>query len=238
MRAGTGQVGRAPTWGLGEVLVGMAIAVFAAALAASIALGATGKDTLDEVPMWIYALVQTAQWIGFVGVPVLAARLKGNGVVADFGTRMTRADVPFGFVLGVLLQLVMVPVVSWPWLKLLGRSSDDLEQRARDLTDRAHGFGLVMLTLVVVVGAPFAEELFFRGLTLRSLERRFDTTLAVVFTAVLFAATHLSLESFPALAVFGLVTGYLVVRTGRLGPAWWTHVGFNATTIAILVSRR
>jgi phosphatidylglycerol:prolipoprotein diacylglycerol transferase len=41
-----------------------------------------------------------------------------------------------------------------------------------------------------------------------------------------------------ALFVFGLVVGYLVQRTGRLGPAWWTHVGFNATTVVVLVAGR
>jgi membrane protease YdiL (CAAX protease family) len=231
-------VGRVPTWGLGEVVLGMVLAVFTATIVGSIALGVTGKDDLEQVPMWLYAIVQASQWVGLAGVPIVAAHYKGNGIVSDFGARMTARDVPFGLMLGVALQLVMVPVVSWPWLKLLGRTSDDLEQRARDLTDRAHGFGLVLLTLVVVLGAPFVEELFFRGLTLRSFERRFTPIVALLCTSVLFAATHLSLESFPALVVFGLVTGALVQRTGRLGPSWWTHVGFNATTIAILVARR
>jgi hypothetical protein len=238
MSSRTDTVGRTPTWGLGDVVIGLVLAVVTATIAGSIALGVTGDKKLDQLPMWLYGLVQATQWVGFVGVPVVASRLKGNGIASDFGARMTARDVPIGFALGVALQLVMVPIVSWPWLKLLGKTSDDLEQRARDLTDRAHGGGLVVLILVVVIGAPFAEELFFRGLTLRSFERRFTATAALVFTAVLFAATHLSLESFPALVVFGLVTGALVQRTGRLGPSWWTHVGFNATTIAILVSRR
>jgi membrane protease YdiL (CAAX protease family) len=95
-----------------------------------------------------------------------------------------------------------------------------------------------MLTLVVVFGAPFAEELFFRGLAMRSFERRIGVVAGLVASAVLFSATHLDLLSFPALLVFGLVAGRLAQRTGRLGLSWWTHVGFNATTIAILVAGR
>jgi membrane protease YdiL (CAAX protease family) len=229
---------RTPRWGLGDVLAGLVVAIVTSSVVGAIALGATGDDDLDELPMWLYSVVQAAQYVGFVGVPVLATRLKGNGVVRDLGVRMTRRDVPLGLALGVGLQLLVVPLVSYPWVWILGRDANELDDRARELTDRAHGFGLFVLSLVLVVGAPFAEELFFRGLTLRSFERRMGVWLGLVVTAALFAATHLDLLSLPALFVFGLVVGYLVQRTGRLGPAWWTHVGFNATTVVVLVATR
>lgn len=204
----------------------------------SLVLGVTGEDDLDDVPMWLYALAQTSQWLGLVGIPVLAARTKGNGLLSDFGATMQWRDVPTGLAIGIALQLVAVPLISWPWLELLDRSGDDLEERARDLTDRAHGFGLVMLVLVVVIGAPLAEELFFRGLALRAIERRAGVVAAVILSSVVFASTHFDLLSFPALVVFGAVMAVLVVRSGRLGPAVWAHVGFNATTIVLLLMDR
>jgi uncharacterized protein len=225
-------------WGSGDVLLGLVVAIVFSTFAVSLVLAATGDDELDDVPMWLYSLVQTTQWVGFVGVPVLVTRLKGNGAVRDLGARMQRRDVPVGLAIGVGLQLIVVPLVSYPWLWLLDKDTGDLEERAKDLTDRAHGFGLVMLTLVVVIGAPFAEELFFRGLALRSFSRRLGAIGGLIASSVLFAATHLDLLSFPALLVFGLVAGVLAQRSGRLGPSWWTHVGFNATTIAALVLQR
>jgi uncharacterized protein len=225
-------------WGSGDVLLGLVVAIVFSTFAVSLVLAATGDDELDDVPMWLYSLVQTTQWVGFVGVPVLVTRLKGNGPVRDLGARMQRRDVPVGLAIGVGLQLIVVPLVSYPWLWLLDKDTGDLEERAKDLTDRAHGFGLVMLTLVVVIGAPFAEELFFRGLALRSFSRRLGAIGGLIASSVLFAATHLDLLSFPALLVFGLVAGVLAQRSGRLGPSWWTHVGFNATTIAALVLQR
>jgi membrane protease YdiL (CAAX protease family) len=225
-------------WGLGDVVLGLLAAVAASTFVGALALGATGEDELDDVPMWLYSLVQAAQYVGFIGIPVLATRLKGNGVVRDLGARMEWLDVPKGLALGVALQLVAVPLVSWPWVEILGKDTGELDDRARELTDRAHGFGLFMLTLVVVFGAPFAEELFFRGLGLRSFERRLGAVFGLIASAAVFSATHLDLLSLPALFVFGLVAGYLVQRTGRLGLAWFTHVGFNATTIVILVLDR
>jgi membrane protease YdiL (CAAX protease family) len=230
--------GRRPRWGLGEVLLGLLVAVVASSIVGAIALGATGDDDFDELPMWLYSIVQAGQYVGFVGVPLLFTRVKGNGPVLDLGARLQARDVPIGIALGVGLQLIVVPLISLPGVWLLGKDANELDDRARDLTDRAHGFGLLMLTLVVVVGAPLAEELFFRGLTLRAFERRLGARWALIATSVLFAATHLDLLSFPALVAFGLVAGWLAQRTGRLGLSWCTHLGFNATTIAILVATR
>lgn len=229
---------RAANWTVLDVLLGLLVAVVVSAIVGSIVLGATGDDALDEVPMSLYALVQASQWVGLIGVPLLLSRMRGRGPVVDLGATMQARDVPVGLALGVALQLVMVPLVSWPWVQLLGKDTSELDDRATELTDRAHGFGLFMLSLAVVIGAPIAEELFFRGLTLRAFARRLGIIGGIVGSSVLFAATHLDLISFPALAVFGVVMGVLVHRSGRLGPAWWAHIGFNATTIAILVARR
>jgi uncharacterized protein len=225
-------------WGVVDVLLGLGVAIVASTFVGALVLGATGEEQLDEVPMWLYALVQTSQWVGLVGVPVLVSRRRGQGPARDFGAVMQRRDVPIGLALGVVLQLVMVPLISWPWMQLLGRDANELDDRAKELTDRAHGVGLFVLALVVVIGAPFVEEIFFRGLTLRAFERHLGFIGAAIGSSVLFAATHLDLLSFPALVVFGIVMSVLVHRSGRLGPAWWAHVGFNATTIIILVAQR
>ena len=51
-----------------------------------------------------------------------------------------------------------------------------------------------------------------------------------------FGITHFQLVQLPALVLVGVVNGLLVLRTGRLGPALWSHAAFNAVTVAVLVS--
>ena len=41
---------------------------------------------------------------------------------------------------------------------------------------------------------------------------------------------------FPGLFAFGVVAAVLTQRTGRLGTAIWAHVGFNLTTVVLLLS--
>ncbi len=46
------------------------------------------------------------------------------------------------------------------------------------------------LVLIAVVGAPLVEELFFRGLLLRSIEKRLGWVWAIVGSSVFFGLAH------------------------------------------------
>ena len=108
----------------------------------------------------------------------------------------------------------------------------------RRVTDSAHGGGFIALTIVVVVGAPVVEELFFRGLVLRSLQRRFGDTWAVVGSAVVFGVAHFEPLQLPALVALGVILGVMAVSTKRLGPSIFAHAGFNLVTMIALAASR
>jgi membrane protease YdiL (CAAX protease family) len=57
---------------------------------------------------------------------------------------------------------------------------------------------------------------------------------AVLVSSLVFAAIHRQPLALPGLFLFGLVAAALTLRTGRLGPAWALHAGFNFTTLVIL----
>ncbi len=136
-------------------------------------------------------------------------------------------------------QIVAVPLLYVPLTRFISDLSERLEAPARELADQAtRGPGLVILGVLVVVGAPIVEELFYRGLLLRSVERRFGSRVAIGASALVFASAHFELLQFPALLALGVVLGVLAVRYGRLGPAIFAHAGFNAVTMAILVAQR
>ena len=85
------------------------------------------------------------------------------------------------------------------------------------------------------IGAPIAEEIFFRGLVFRSFEKRFGRWWALGLSSIVFGVTHFQPLQLPALIVAGLVFGGLVVATDRLGPAIVAHMAFNLTTAVNLV---
>ena len=229
-----------PRWGLGDAAVGWVVAqtfALVGVLVLAAAYGYSQSDLADnDVSLTFTALQFPPLWLGFVGVPIWAAATKGAGWVADFAVRLRAIDVPIGVVAGLLAQFVLVPLVSLPIIWLTDTDLDKLGEPARDLGARATSPGLVVLLfLMVAVGAPIAEEIFFRGLLLRALKKRFGTVVAVAGSSVVFGATHFQALQFPALAAAGVVFAMLVVLTDRLGPAIVAHMAFNAATVALLV---
>jgi len=234
---------RQPRWGLGDAVGGWVLAYSATAIATALLLAAFGYSSDDaahnRLPLSMIALSYPPLWLGFVGVPIWAAATKGNGWVHDFRARIRGIDVAVGVAAGLAAQLVLVPVVSYPWLRLLHQDVDDLARPAKELADKAGSTpGIILFAVIVVIGAPLAEELFFRGLVLRSIEHRVGSIWAVVLTGVIFGATHLQPLQFPALAVAGMVFGLLAVRADRLGPAVMAHMTFNAATVISLLANR
>lgn len=222
-------------WGLGEVALGFLLAQALAVVATVVAMGAGGWTEAADIPMAAAALLQVPLWGGYLGSVYLAGT-KGGGLVDDFGLAVRPLDVPIGLVVGVAVQLLVLPLLYVPILELTGTSQDDLSAPARALSDKATDpLGWVLLVLIVVIGAPLVEELFFRGLFLRALQKRgLPDWAAVVGSAAVFGAVHFQLLQFVGLFTIGLVLAVMAVRTGRLGMSIATHMAFNATSVVVL----
>lgn len=226
-----------PTWGLGDFFVGWALAYFAAAIFGVLVLAVAGYlDHPKDAPLALTLIANIPLWAGFILVPVWAAATKGNGWRRDFHASITWLDVPLGIAVGLFAQIIVVPVISWPILQLSGKTAEELAKPAQELADKAHGAGgAIVFLLIVGLFAPLAEELFFRGLLFRSIEKRAGQWWALGISSVVFGATHFEPLQFAALSVAGAMFGYLVIRTGRLGPAVIAHMAFNTTTVVALL---
>ena len=88
--------------------------------------------------------------------------------------------------------------------------------------------------VVVALIAPFAEELFFRGLGVRVLGF-LGATVAVTGTALAFALVHGLLSALPALGFFGLVLAYARYRTKSIWPGFIAHALYNGIGILVAV---
>lgn len=229
-----------PWWGLGDVAIGITAAVALSVVGSVAVYALAGWSTEDKPPLWGVAILQVPLWFGLVGAVLFASRHKGLGLREDFGWSMRWFDPLVGILVGVAVQLLVLPAIYLPLLPLFDKTADDLEAPARDLANRATGpVSWVVLALIVVVGAPVVEELFYRGLFLRSLEKRaMAPWAAVLVSAAVFAGMHFEYLQFAGLFLFGIVLATMVMRTGRLGPAIWAHAAFNGVTVLSLYLQR
>lgn len=227
-----------PRYNVGTALLAwigaFSVGVFGSALVLA-ATGYAGKDT-NDLPLWVIGVVQLPSWIGLTVAAVIVSRVFGTGRVRDdygFGFRLVDL---WGVPIGVIVQLVFIPIL-YAGMRAVGIDTSSLDKPAQELTDKAQDrLGVVLVVLLVVVGAPLVEELFFRGLVQRAISARYSDGLAVAGGAVLFALIHFQPLQFAGLLLFGIVLGYCAQRTRRLGMGILAHAAFNATTVIVLLN--
>ena len=211
------------------------VASFVAAVVAVLFVADDSSDAslLESLSIGGLVLLQVPLWLGLVGTPLLARRY-GLDWRGQMAWRMRLVDIPVGVGIGLAVQLVAVPLLYWPIFRIFGDL--DVERPARQLADQAvTGLDVTLMLVMTVVMAPVTEEVFFRGLLQGALRDRLGTVWAVAISSVAFALTHVQGVQLPALLLVGVVQGVLVVRTGRLGPALWSHASFNAVTVIALL---
>lgn len=231
-------------WGIGDVFYGILIWL-AGSIVASIVLLATGQlevdvdtGTIGEMSLAALAFTMAAGWIGLVGWPVLVSYTKGlHSITKDFGFAVNWGDVGWGLLGGVsALTISIAGSVIW---SLLTSADQPSNGDYLPTSDANVGKGLVLLLLVAVC-TPIAEELFFRGLFLRAIAKKWNTLLAVVISSVVFGSFHFTGESIgeglfivAVTALYGAVLALLVVfRNFRIGPSIVAHMVINGVGVA------
>ncbi len=99
----------------------------------------------------------------------------------------------------------------------------------RDMSASAGNFAILSLLLVVL--APVAEEVFFRGFLFRMLRSRYSSWVTIGATSVAFAALHGSPTVLPWLVFMGAVFGTLVEKTHSLYSSIILHAMVNGLTL-------
>jgi membrane protease YdiL (CAAX protease family) len=213
------------------VLLGMAVSI---PFIAGDGLGDLADGTSEDLPVAILATSLAGQQIGQGLWPFVVSWWKGLGPVADWRLRFEPVDLAIG--LGTaIIAIGAAAVISAVVSNLVNLTDDADADNTQFLRDAEGTPWLYVLIVSVIVGAPLAEELFFRGLTLRAIEKRAGPVAAVIGSTVLFTLPHFigtglagTVVLFASIGVVGAVLGTITVVVGRLWPAIFAHMAFNA----------
>lgn len=226
-------------WGVTDAAAGTLLALLASLTWAWV----TRTVIIDPVAQVLGAFI--AIWVPLLGTVLVASRLRGRRSLArDFALRFRWIDLLWGGAIGLLARTA-VSVIEISSSGRIAGFGAQLELPGGFL----FWFGVLLAPIVI---GPIVEELFFRGLVLRAVERRTDrgighvasASLAVVISAMVFALLHVAQATTVSEAwrvgagslVLGLATGAATVLTGRLGAAIVGHVVFNGVLIAALLT--
>ncbi len=201
---------------------------------------------MSAPPAWYVGASLVGLWVGFAAGPWLASMARGTRhLAADLGIRFRAIDVA-GIPIGFGGQLVVTALYT-PFIRHL----HNFNAPTTKLTGGAHGFAFAVIAILTVIGAPFFEELFFRGLVLRGLLRLFAPSdsargaarslavvAAVAVDGTIFGLAHAELVQLAGLALFGVMLATVSYRTGRLGMNMVAHASFNLVAVVAIVASR
>ncbi len=237
-------------WGIGDffygvlVWLGSSIVVTVVLLLTGVLDVDTTSGEVGEMGLAALGASMAAGWIGLIGWPVIATSFKGlHSLSKDFGLAITVGDVGWGILAGVAALAVSV-VGGLMWMAI-----SDADQPSNGdflpTSDPTFGTAVVLLLLVAVV-TPIAEELFFRGLFLRALTKRWNTLVGMSVSSLVFGVFHITAFSLSGLFIILVTAGYgfvlavvTVFRNFRIGPAIVAHMVINGTAVlgALAVAR-
>lgn len=99
---------------------------------------------------------------------------------------------------------------------------------------RVRSLGDAVAVSIAVVAIPaVSEELFFRGLLLPALGRRYGRGVGLALSALLFGAMHVMPVAIVYATVAGLVLGLVRLRTGSVLVPIAMHGAFNAVPVLL-----
>ncbi len=190
-----------------------------------------GEETLSVEAT--FGAVIGAQALGAVGALVVISRWKGQrSLRRDFGFELRPRDWPYLFF--GLASTIAIGLAFAPLIRMI---DDNEDQPLVDLLSYVDTpLELLLAFLGVVILAPAIEELLFRGVLLRSLQRRLPDAGAIVLQASVFSLAHAlgnvgggvnAVVQLAILAIFGLVLGTVAVRSGSASRPILLHAGFN-----------
>ena len=123
--------------------------------------------------------------------------------------------------------------------------TDELDRIAQSLVSTPEGFSKIqeLMTItgplsaffiigIVIIIAPFVEELIFRGFFQRILEHRLkDITKAVLFSALTFAIIHFNPWWVIQIYIIGVFMGYVAWRTNSIWTSFILHAMNNGIAV-------
>lgn len=237
-------------WGMVAAIVGLAVA--SALIGAQYLLARAPWIPRSDGVAVTFQVVFYAIVLAFL---IVVAKRRGLGSLRrDFGFELKWIDLLIGIGLAVAVQIAdaLIYYFAINVLRLPVAPTGNL------VLPKERWLAVLDGLAVAAFFAPIVEELFFRGLVMRAIRNlvirrakfegppttRRAARISVVVSAAIFAAGHLyesrNLTMLFVLGVsifvFGLITGAIATRTGRLGPSMMTHMLTNGFGIVVLLS--
>lgn len=232
-------------WGLGDIgwLVLVVVGTLMLGVVAGIAAYALDSDVFTTdgdlnlsiaTGAWLAVVSQGIVMLGLAGWPMVVAAWKGPGWRRAFGFVASGRALWVGVVGGIATFLTLV-VLTAIASALFGQTIDSA---AADLVVdmESQALAYVVFLVFIAFGAPFVEEMAFRGLVWGAIVKRgWSPWVATVVSGVAFGLFHFEPLRLVPLIAAGVVLGFVRHKAG-LGAAMLAHCVVNSIGVISLLA--
>jgi membrane protease YdiL (CAAX protease family) len=222
---------QARAWGPGRVAGGIAALLVTTVF--EVAVVSAFDPELDSLAARL--VTQALLAVTLVGIAFVVAGGKAGGTASSQALGLRRPfRSPVGMAAAAYLGYIVIALL---YSSFVHPHQEDV---TRDLGFGHGALGTIAAGVLIVVAAPFSEEVFFRGFIFGGLRRRLSFPVAAVLSGVIFGIFHFtgpdSVGVVPQLAFLGFALAWLYEETGSIYPTIAVHAVNNALAFAILTS--
>jgi uncharacterized protein len=219
------------TWGPGRVAGGIGVLLVTTVI--EVGVVSAFDPSLESLAARLVTQALLAVTLVGIAFVIGAGGRGGVGSPQALGLRRPLRS-PIGLAAAAYLAYVVMALV---WSSLVHPHQQDV---TRDLGFGHGPFGAIAAGVLIVVAAPFSEEIFFRGFIFGGLRHRLSFPAAGLISAAIFGLFHYtgpgSLAVVPQLAFLGFALSWVYEETGSIYPTMAVHALNNALAFAILTS--
>jgi membrane protease YdiL (CAAX protease family) len=226
------------TWGKRELIIGtiLVLALFFVLGTAIVypAVQGYGENSVEAllaqavtVTIWDAGMVGIVYWLvrsKGAGWPQLGLRLPPTGGIAKLAGVIAAAYI--GSIVAVNLYEVVIDLTGLHGLEPAKQIDEEFYQ---------HTAALVVLGLAVVLVAPMAEEIFFRGFLFGGLSQSLGVLPAALISGFVFSIAHANVGLIIPFTLIGTFLALSYRYSGSLFASMGVHFLFNFGSFMVLV---
>jgi len=100
--------------------------------------------------------------------------------------------------------------------------------------EERRSFHLIIISILISLGGPVIEEVFFRGFLYGAIKKRYNVKLAIFLSALFFSFLHTNLLGFIPILTLGIFLAYIREKSGSLIPPITVHIMHNSVLACLM----
>jgi len=219
-----------PVWVLGGLVLAQVLAGLLLALLNILGVKFSGVNE-SVLNTTIAAVIYVFTLLLVVGLPWWVKKYRTTAKelgLAEFPKFSDFLWAPIGFFAYMILSYI---------LTLIGMATpfyDKTSVQDVGFTNLTHNYEYILAFLTLVVIAPVAEEVLFRGYLLGKLRKNVSLIVSILITSLLFAIVHLNFNVGVDVFALSIILCLLRIKTDSLWPAIFLHMIKNGLAFYFL----